>query len=226
MVDDGQVDLPDPLDELSTLEPGRVAVLLVDFQNDFCRPARPDDDSAQTQANADAARKANAFAGKAARLGMRVIYSQQILDHARLTARQRRREENSQLCVAGSTGADLFIEPVAGSLTVRKYRFDVWQSQEFTRALSGWDIDGLIIAGVELICCVLYAVLGAEERGYTYVVPADLVSGMLSSEQPANQAVRTYLHSVHPTVSHAQDLLQLWPGRDASTPDTARQADR
>jgi nicotinamidase-related amidase len=36
-------------------------VVLVDFQNDFCRPARPGEDRAQTQANAEAAWRANDF---------------------------------------------------------------------------------------------------------------------------------------------------------------------
>jgi nicotinamidase-related amidase len=209
-MDHGDVDQPDQMDELSKLEPHRVAVVLVDFQNDFCRPARPDEDQAQTRANAEAAWRANDFAAKAARLGMRVVYSQQILDPARLTARQRHREEDSMLCLAGSAGAELFIDPVAGSRTVRKYRFDVWQSQEFMQALADWDIDGLIIGGVELICCVLHAVLGAEERGYAYVVPLDLVSGVRSTERVANRAVRGYLRAVHPTVEHAADLLGLW----------------
>jgi hypothetical protein len=44
---------------------------------------------------------------------------------------KRRQGENSTLCLAGSAGAELFIDPVAGSRTVRKYRFDVWQSREF-----------------------------------------------------------------------------------------------
>jgi nicotinamidase-related amidase len=210
MMEYGEVDQPDQMDELGKLEPHRVAVVLVDFQNDFCRPGRPDEDQAQTQANAEAAWRANDFAAKAARLGMRVVYSQQILDPARLTPRQRHREENSKLCLAGSAGAELFIDPVAGSRTVRKYRYDVWQSQEFLHALSDWDIDGLIIGGVELICCVLHAVLGAEERGYAYVVPEDLVSGVRGSEQVGNRAVRGYLRAVHPTVEHAADLLGLW----------------
>ena len=125
---------------------------MVDFQNDFCRPSTPDQDRAQTRANAEAARRANAFAGEAARLGTRVIYSQQISDPVRLTPRQRRRERDSQLCLAGSPGAELFIEPVPGSRIARKYRYDIWQSQEFLEALSDWDIDGLIIGGVELTC--------------------------------------------------------------------------
>jgi nicotinamidase-related amidase len=203
------------VNELSKLAPRRVAVVLVDFQNDFCRPSGPGQDPTQTRANAGAARRANGFAAEAASLGMRVIYSRQILDLARLTRRQRRRAEHSELCLAGSAGAELFMEPVAGSRIVRKYRFDLWQSREFAQALSEWDIDGLIIGGVELICCVLYAVLGAEERGFTYVVAQDLVSGMRSSEQVANPAVRGYLRSVHPTVEHAADLLNLWPAADS-----------
>ena len=194
----GDVGERDQVNELSKLEPNRVGVVLVDFQNDFCRPPGPDEDPAQTQANADAARRANHFAAEAASLGMRVIYSRQILDLAQLTPRQRRREEHSRLCLAGSDGAELFVEPVAGSRIVRKYRFDLWRSEEFTQALLDWDIAGLIIAGVELICCVLYAVLGADERGFTYVVPQDLVSGMRSSEQVANPG-RARLPAIRPS---------------------------
>ena len=183
---------------------------MVDFQNDFCRPSTPDQDPAQTRANAEAARRANAFAGEAARLGTRVIYSQQISDPVRLTPRQRRRERDSQLCLAGSPGAELFIEPVPGSRIARKYRYDIWQSQEFLEALSDWDIDGLIIGGVELTCCVLYAVLGAQERGFHYVVPIDLVSGMRSSEQAGNSPIRDYLRSEHPSATQAEDLLRKW----------------
>lgn len=190
------------------LEPGRVAVVLVDFQNDFCRS--PESYPAQTRANAETARRANGFAAEAARLGVRVIYSQQVMDTERLTPRQRRWEKDSRLCLAGSAGADLFIQPVPGSVTVQKYRYDIWQSPAFLAALTDWDIDGLVIGGVELTCCVLYAVLGAEERGFHYVVPMDLVSGIRSSERLANGAARDYLRAVHPHVERADDLLHSW----------------
>jgi len=212
----GQMRSLDQIDELRKLETRRVTVLLVDFQNDFCRPSTPDQDPGQTRANAEAAQRANAFASEAAGLGMRVIYSQQILDPGRLTSRQRRWEEGSQLCLAGSAGAELFIDPVPGSRIVRKYRFDIWQSQEFLAALADWDIDGLIIGGVELICCVLYAALGADERGFHYAVPQDIVSGMRSSEQVANRAARDYLRSVHPSVDRAGDLLRDWGAAGSS----------
>jgi nicotinamidase-related amidase len=168
-----------------------------------------------------------AFAAAASSLGVRVIYTRQVLDLARLDARQRRWEEHSRLCRDGTPGADLFIEPVPGSRVVRKYRFDIWQSREFRQALTDWDIDGLIIGGVELICCVLHAVLGAAERGYRYLVPLDLVSGIRSTERPANRAVRDYLRAVHPTVDRAGDLLPRWQagGAHATEPAAARGRD-
>jgi nicotinamidase-related amidase len=222
-------DVDAPLDRLLALEPERVAVLLVDFQRDFCGPgagppgagppgagppgAGPPGVAAEragTTANARTALRANAFAAQAARLGVRVIYSRQVLDLDRLTWRQRRWETDSALCVAGSSGAELFVEPVPGARVVRKNRFDIWQSREFLDTLSDWDIDGLVIGGVELQCCVLHAVLGAEERGFHYVVPQDLVSGIDRCEPTSNRAVRDYLRFAHPSPESANVLLAGW----------------
>lgn len=150
---------------LADLAASQVAVVLVDFQNDFCHPrasrARPPTNTA----NAATAHRANRFAAKAADLGAHVIYTRQVLDLDRLTPRQRRWERPDGLCAVGSWGAELFIDPVPGASIVTKDRFDVWQSEAFTQLLEARGIDGLVIGGVELCCCVLYAVLGAEERG-------------------------------------------------------------
>ncbi|HEY0001712.1 MAG TPA: isochorismatase family cysteine hydrolase [Actinoplanes sp.] len=194
------------LEQLLELEPRRVAVVLVDFQRDFCGPAG-------TAANTRTAVRANRFAAEAAELGARVVYTQQTLELSRLTARQRRWEEDSRMCLPGSPGVELAVEPVAGARVVRKYRFDVWQSPEFLDTLAGWDIDGLVIGGVELQCCVLYAVLGAEERGYHYVVPQDLVSGIDRCEQTSNRAVRDYLSVAHPAPESAEVVLAGWRQR-------------
>src|ERR687890_456521 len=100
--------------QLLDLDAGRVAVVLVDFQRDFCEPPGVETGAAGTDANARTALQANAFAADAARLGVRVIYSQQLLDMDRLSWRQQRWEAGSRLCVAGSAGAELFVPPVAG----------------------------------------------------------------------------------------------------------------
>lgn len=192
-----------PYESLTDLPAERVALLLVDFQYDFC---------AGNAGNAAAARRARDVAAQAARYGVRAIYSRQVYDPDRLTDRQRRREGPNSLCRKGSRGAELFVPPVPGSRVVRKYRYDVWRSEEFTALLSEWDVDGLVIGGVELQCCVLYAVLGADERGYHYAVPPDLVSGIDRCDATSNRAVRDYLGHVHPSPGSA-DLLAAWARR-------------
>ena len=194
------------------LPPERVAVVLVDFQNDFCSPLVAGDGPARNTGNAAAAVRANRFAGAAATAGAQVVHTRQVLDPDRLTARQRRWERPGGLCAAGSWGAELFLDPVPGSTVVTKNRFDCWQSAAFTDFLTARDIDGLVITGVELVCCVLYAVLGASERGYHYVVPEDLVSGQDPGDDTDNRAVRDYLRYNQPRhlVPTAEPILRSW----------------
>lgn len=189
----------------------RVAVVLIDFQNDFCGPEVAGDGPVTNTNNAAAALRANAFAREAASLGARVVYTQQVLDLDRLTERQRRWERADGLCAAGSWGAELFIPPVPGSEVIVKDRFDSWQSAAFEEFLTAADIDGLVICGVELVCCVLYAILGASERGYHYVVPPDLVSGQDFGDETDNRAVRDFLRFNQPDrLVPSEEILARW----------------
>ena len=199
----------DRVDAFLALDLARVAVVLVDFQNDFCEPGVFGVDPPDNTANAATARHANEFARAASAHGTKTIYTRQVLDLSRLDHRQRRWEEDSPLCRVGTRGAELFVDPVPGSVVITKSRFDIWQSSAFTDALAAFDIDGLVIGGVELQCCALYAVLGASERGYHYLVPQDLVSGLNSSDDTSNRAVRDFLRHVHPSPS-SSDLLEAW----------------
>jgi nicotinamidase-related amidase len=168
--------------------------------------------------NAAAALRANAFAREAAALGAQVVYTQQVLDLDRLTERQRRWERADGLCAAGSWGAELFIPPVPGSEVIVKDRFDSWQSPAFVEFLTARDIDGLVICGVELVCCVLYAILGASERGYHYVVPPDLVSGQDFGDETDNRAVRDFLRFNQPDqLVASDDILARWRVRSRSS---------
>lgn len=194
------------------LAPHQVAVVLVDFQNDFCHPAAGRGRVAANTANAATAHRANDFARRAARLGAHVIYSRQVLNLARLTPLQRQWESlETGLCVEGSWGAELFVDPIPGSSLVRKDRFDIWGSREFVDLLEARGIQGLIIGGVELRCCVLFAVLGAEERGYRCVVPHDLISGQDTDEAIA--PIRQYLTIVYGAPPSAEHILNAWAER-------------
>lgn len=186
-------------------------MVLIDFQNDFCSPEVSGDGPPTNTNNAATALRANEFAREAAELGARVVYTQQVLDLDRLTERQRRWERADGLCAAGSWGAELFIPPVPGSDVIVKDRFDSWQSESFVEFLSANDIDGLVICGVELVCCVLYAILGASERGYHYLVPPDLVSGQDFGDETDNRAVRDFLRFNQPDrLVESADILAHW----------------
>ena len=54
-----------------------------------------------------------------------------------------------------------------------------------------------MIAGVELRCCVLFAVLGADEHGYRFVVPQDLVSGLDCGDDSYNATARRLLAELY-----------------------------
>jgi nicotinamidase-related amidase len=203
------MDDPARVQQLLALSPRAVAVVLVDLQNDFCHPEAFGQNPPVNTLNAAMAIRANAFATHAAERGFRVIYTRQELDPDRLSERQRRWEVQSQLCRSGSWGSQLFVPPVEGAAVVTKDRFDVWQSQAFLKRLEDWEIDGIIICGLELQCCLLYAVLGASERGFHYVVPLNLVSGLDSCETTSNRAVKDFLRFVQPTVADAYDLLAV-----------------
>jgi nicotinamidase-related amidase len=208
---------PCRLESFLALDPFAIAIVLVDFQNDFCAPGALNVHPPVNTHNAATAKRANHFAEQARHFGVRTIYTRQILDPDKLSPRQRRWEETSALCRVGTPGAELFVDPVPGSAVVDKWRFDIWQSQQFTAQLDAWGIDGLVIGGVELQCCVLYAVLGAEERGYQYLVSQDLVSGLDSADSTYNRAVRDYLYLVHPSLEGCDVLLDRWRRRAPSS---------
>jgi len=197
--------------DLFSLPLARIAVVLVDFQNDFCSPAAGHGRPPTNTHNEAAARRANAFAAEASSLGAHVIYTQQVLDWKNMSPRQQRWEVPNGLCAVGTWGAELYLDPVPGSTVVVKHRFDCWQSTAFTEVLQHHDVDGLVICGVELVCCLLYAVLGAGERGYHYLIPTDLISGQDFGDATDNRAVRDYLRYNQPKhLTDAETVLAAW----------------
>jgi nicotinamidase-related amidase len=201
--------------DLTNVPPERVGVLMVDFQNQFCHPKVCGPGPVTNGHNADTARRANTFANAAAQLGAQVVYTRQVFDPNRLTVRQRKWDEQLGLCEAGSWEAELFLDPVPGSVVITKPRFDVWQSSEFLKYLRTDPVDAFIIAGVELRCCVLFAALGADEQGYRFVVPQDLVSGLDAGDDSYNDAGRRLLKELYHAPETSRPLLDAWANGSA-----------
>ena len=194
------------------LEPHRVAVLMVDFQNQFCHPGALTIGSSN-HANAATAERAHLFARRAAALGAHVVHTAQVFDPPALTPRQRVWDEQLGLCRKGSWEAELFLPSIPGSTTIEKHRFDIWQSTPFISWLDAHEIDGLIVAGVELRCCVMFAVMGADERGYRISVPLDLVSGLDEGDATYNKAARDFLRFTYDAPPSGDFILDAWQAR-------------
>jgi|SRR5579875_1302972 len=194
--------------ELAELPPQQLALVCIDFQNDFCHSAGKCARLGITQ-NEAAASRADQVARRILHGGGHVIYTQQLVDKAQLTERQARWESDDGLCVQGSWGAELYLPPPEGAHVVSKSRFDVWQSDHFLALLGQLGVDGLILAGVELRCCLLFGVVGADERGYRYCVPQDLVAGVDAGEETYNRSVREYLRTVHDAPDSVEQLLDM-----------------
>ncbi len=193
---------------VANAEPSRVAVVLIDFQNAFCHAeSHTVDDKV---ANRAAALRANDFAAVASDLGAEIVYTQQVLDLDFLSPRQREWAATENLCRKGSWQAELFLPTIPNATVVTKYRYDIWQSEEFLQFVEDMQPDGFVFAGVELCCCVLYAVLGADERGFRYSVPMDLVSGIDPGVETYNRAIRELLRLVHNAPETAGDILKAW----------------
>lgn len=105
------------------------------------------------------------------------------------------------LCTVGSWGAELYPEPVPGSVVVVKDRLDCGQSGAFVAGLERRDVDGLIICGVELVCCVLYAVLGASERATTTSYLPTLCQVKTSATRPTTARSATTYGTTDPITS-------------------------
>jgi len=193
---------------VNDMDPKSVAVVLIDFQNDFCHQEAHAIDNKVS--NREASARANKFAAAAASLGANVVYTKQVLDPDFLSERQREWAINENLCLKDSWGSELFLKPIPVSTVVTKYRYDLWQSKDFLRFIDTKRPEGFVFAGIELRCCVLFAVLGADERGFRFSVPMDLVSGIDSGKETDNRYVREYLKLVYNAPDSAEEILKAW----------------
>ncbi len=201
--------------DIKGVSPEHVVVLMVDFQNAFChRGSHSVNDKVNNELTA---RRANAFALRASEFGASIVYSRQIMDLKRLTERQRHWDEKDGLCRRGSRDAELYVEAVPGSTIVTKNRFDIWQSREFLEYVEEKNPEGFVVCGFELCCCVLFAVFGADERGYRYTIPQDLVSGIDTGDATYNRAVRDYLRYFHNAPDSSETLLAEWAAANQSS---------
>lgn len=191
------------------IDPKKTLVLVIDLQNDFCHEKSVL--SKKLSRNRKCAVAVYKFIEEAKKRGVDVAFTQQIYDESKLTPRQKQyyKKHGNICCKKESFGAEYYqYQPQKDRLFV-KYNFDIWQNKKFIKFLDDKKIDTLIITGVELPCCVLYAVLGADERGFNVIIPKDLVSGVDGDERNHKDLLNIIGALYGPVVS-SKDILKIW----------------
>jgi len=205
------------------IDPKKTLVLVVDLQNDFCHEKSVL--KTKNSRNRKCALRIYDFIEKAKKMEIDAVFSQQIFDESKLTKRQKK--YYSELisgkrdsfgayegkinipCVKGSFGEKYFnYNPPKDRLFI-KNNFDIWQNKKLIKFLDDHRIETLLITGVELVCCVLYAIMGAEERGFKVVIPLDLVSGVDEGVEEQNKLLSIIGQFYGPVVS-SQEILKIW----------------
>jgi len=205
------------------IDPKKTLVLVVDLQNDFCHEKSVL--NSKNSRNRKYALAVYDFIEKAGKFGVNAAFSQQIFDKSKLTKQQKKyyselvsgkRESFGAYagkikipCARGSFGAEYFTYNPDKDRLFMKNNFDIWQNKKFVKFLEDNKIETLIITGVEIVCCVLYAIMGAEERGFRSVIPRDLVSGADDGIKEQNELLSVIGKFYGPVVS-SEKILNAW----------------
>ena len=209
--------------DFNDLDPKKTLVLVVDLQNDFCH--KKSVLKRKRENNTKCALRVYKFIEDVEKRGVMAAFTQQIFDKSKLTKQQKiyyseiisgKRKTFGAYsgkiqipCKKGSLGAEYFNYIPPKDRLFIKNNFDIWQNKKFTKFLDEHKIETLIITGVETVCCILYAVLGAEERGFKTVIARDLVSGVDEGIKEQNNLLHIIDESYGPVVS-SKEILKIW----------------
>ena len=206
------------------IDPRWAALVVIDYQNDFCDPkgafAKTGFDPAPLQAIAPVLRTLvrRARAAKVPVIWVRNAYtygpnwylSEVILEQAR--RKWRGRYIAVPVCAVGSWGADLYgglrIHPEDAVVT--KHRFNAMVDTDLDLILRSRRIRTVIATGVLTNVCVESTVRDAFFKDYYPVVPRDCVA---TYEKAQHEAALANVDTFFGQVTTSAEVLAAWRGR-------------
>jgi nicotinamidase-related amidase len=185
--------VPEP--RAMALDPNHTALVLVDVENEFCRPkGRRYLGERAEQILAPLA----ALLNRARAAGVPIIYVHSVRDTDHPDFNVFKLDE---YLIRGSWGAEYCeeIAPRADEPVIEKQSHDCFSHTEMEAVLTGLGIRScehtVIITGVALDVCVLHAVLGFSVRDYWVAVPTDTTAAR--TEQAEVVAYQTFMHPAY-----------------------------
>ena len=230
-------------DFASRISPENAALLLIDFQNDFCAPSGAAGRTGASMRMVDAAvRRTRELLRSARERGVFVVHVRAEYGRPwrsqsspyRFPVQGRREpavwtasasdqlsghwfEENeTEVCRTGTWGAE-FVEglgPKPGEAVITKHRFSAFAGTGLDRLLRARRLSSLIVAGVTTNCCVESTAREAVMREFSLIVVEDCV-GVKDHLEDLHRATLEALGTYLGLVRPASDIISGWNGRSA-----------
>jgi ureidoacrylate peracid hydrolase len=195
------------------VDPGRSALLLIDFQNDFCAPGgfydRVGNSLDMGQA---AARRAAAFMRTAREAGVLVVLVRCVYDAPYVSDVMREWYEYKgfplEYCCDGTWGAEFYeIEPEPGDLVVTKHRYSAFVDTELKAVLRSNRVENLLLAGVATNVCVESTARDAFMFDYRVTVLSDCTG---TYSQALHDATLENMRRAFGTVATSTEVTRIW----------------
>lgn len=199
------------------LMPARCALVVVDFQNDFCH-----DEGAFSQAGHDT-RGARVALDPIKRLRhlahqvdvpvilVRVAHSPWTDDPAwrnRFQGLAEQRRPAVPVAAEGTWGAEFYgLDPDPRDLVITKHRYSAFSHTPLPLVLRATGASTLVITGVQTDVCVLSTARDALDHGVLPIVVADAVA---TTDQAAHQAALDSVRVRMGPVVDSDDVIEAW----------------
>jgi nicotinamidase-related amidase len=99
------------------------------------------------------------------------------------------------------------------AIVIDKTTYSPWMDAALERALRAVQADTLVISGAETDVCVLATVLGAVDRGYRVVIPADALCSSSDEMHDALLALYNGRYALQIEVVTSREILAEWSGQ-------------
>lgn len=194
------------------VDPAHTALLLVDFQNDFCsQEGGAGQRGADLSSARAAAERTQGLLAAARAAGVRVVFIRAVYDEIYLSGPQlevKARRNGALLCQSNTWGVELFgFEPQAGEFVVNKHRYSAFLGTDLEQILHASGVQTVVVTGVTTHVCVESTVRDAFFRNYYVVVPADCVA---ASNDQIHEASLTNMDAYYAQVVGAADVIGVW----------------
>lgn len=221
------------MNELSAfdLDPARMALLVIDMQNDFCKPegffAQAGHDVSTCQAAVD---RTVWLLEHARAAGLPVFWSRSINPEQPryklppLRFRAPRESDAFEESVGGtncfhpdSWGSRIVddLTPAPEDVVIDKPRYDMFFETRLDEELRARGVDALVLAGVTTNCCVDSTARDAFMRGYGVLIVSDCVAAF-GNERHLHEASLTNLSLLFAVVATAEEVVDDLRSRTAA----------